>query len=60
MLKRAKVDWGQHEVCGQIHGEFKFKKLVLIKDQIRHKLILFEGEAKCSGSLVSLEIVTPL
>ena len=29
---------------GQIHGEFK----ALVKEQIRHKLIAFEGEAKCS------------
>ena len=27
---------------GQIHGEFK----ILVKEQIRHKLISFEGEAK--------------
>ena len=29
---------------GQIHGEFK----ALVKEQIRHKLIAFEGEAKRS------------
>ena len=29
---------------GQIHGEFKAR----VKEQIRHKLIAFEGEAKCS------------
>ena len=29
---------------GQIHGEFK----KFVKEQIRHKLILFEGEAKRS------------
>ena len=29
---------------GQIHGEFK----ILAKEQIRHKLISFEGEAKSS------------
>ena len=30
--------------AGQIHGEFK----ALVKEQIRHKLIAFEGEAKYS------------
>ena len=29
---------------GQIHGEFK----TLVKEQIRHKLIAFEGETKSS------------
>ena len=30
--------------AGQIHAEFK----ALVREQIRHKLIAFEGEAKCS------------
>ena len=39
---------------GQIHGEFK----ALVKEQIRHKLIAFEGEAK--RSLIGHEMVVEM
>ena len=52
ILKRGRVAEQNNLTCipaifshtGQIHGEFKY----FVKKQIRHKVILYEGEAKCS------------